>query len=138
MVAPLFGSFGCPCGVGYAQIIGGFGRGGIRFGQVGVFGIVGVRAAGHFGRSCTQSGIAEAFGSNFGSVVADNGVVAKELKEFTATFGGGSVFGLVGELFEQHGLLGQENAGPAIRDFSRSRVGIVLRPSFIFLSFRMN
>jgi hypothetical protein len=60
------------------------------------------------------------------------------LKEFTATFGGGSVFGLVGELFEQHGLLGQENAGPAIRDFSRSRVGIVLRPSFIFLSFRMN
>ena len=77
----------------------------MRFDEMGVFAIVGMGAAGHFGPGSAQTGIAESFEAEFGGVVANDGVVAEKVEEFAAAFGAGSKFGFIGKLFEKSGLL---------------------------------
>src|ERR1700756_517016 len=70
-----------------------------------MLGIVGMRAGLHFGPGGAQARIAQAFQANFGSVVADDGVIAEHLKKFAAAFGSRSKFGFVGKFFEKSNLL---------------------------------
>src|ERR1700747_1128662 len=70
-----------------------------------MLGIVRMRAGLHFGPGGAQARIAQTFQANFGGVVADDGVIAKHLKKFAATFGSRSKFGFVSKLFEKINLL---------------------------------
>src|SRR4029077_9960439 len=65
--------------------------------KVCVFGIVGMRAAGHRGPHRWQTRIAKTFQPNFRGVVADHDVVPKQLKKLAALFRGGLEFCFVGE-----------------------------------------
>src|SRR5258708_33148369 len=77
--------------------------GGLR--EMRMFGIVGMRAAWHFGPGGAQAGIAERFQSDLGGVVADDGVIAHHLKEFAPGFGGGVEVRLIREHCEETLLL---------------------------------
>ena len=70
-----------------------------------VFGIVRMRAAGHAGHTDAKAGIAEALQSNFGGVVADNGVIADQLEKIAAAFRRGRELRFVGEFLKQAVLL---------------------------------